>query len=53
VNSSTNSLARTTSQMGLYGSSIDTNTIGYALWNDQVYDALNGSVCPMKLMTLE
>jgi hypothetical protein len=40
-----NALAYTTSQMGLYGAPIQLANVGYAMWNDQVYnDSLGSSV---------
>jgi len=37
-----NALVSTITQLGLYGSSIDTNSVGYVLWNDQTYDTVDG-----------
>eukprot|EP01123_Difflugia_compressa_P006457 TRINITY_DN18685_c0_g1_i1.p1 TRINITY_DN18685_c0_g1~~TRINITY_DN18685_c0_g1_i1.p1 ORF type:complete len:375 (-),score=56.51 TRINITY_DN18685_c0_g1_i1:106-1230(-) len=37
---SSNAVAQTVSQIGLYGGSVDTSSVGYVLWNDQTYESL-------------
>jgi hypothetical protein len=38
----TNPLAKTVYQIGLYGATVDKNSVGYVLWNDQVYQTITG-----------
>jgi len=40
---STNAVARTVYQIGLYGSNVNTSTVGYVLWNDQTYENISGT----------
>jgi len=40
---STNAVARTVYQIGLYGSNVNTSTVGYVLWNDQTYKNISGT----------
>jgi len=43
IQDSTHALANTISQVGLYGSNVDTSSVGYVLWNDQTYDTVGGT----------
>uniref|UniRef100_A0A6B2L7A3 Uncharacterized protein n=1 Tax=Arcella intermedia TaxID=1963864 RepID=A0A6B2L7A3_9EUKA len=39
---SNNALANTVTQIGLYGGNADASSVGYVLWNDQVYESVSG-----------
>jgi len=40
IRNSTNSVAHTVKQLGLYGSTVDKSKVGYVLYNDQTYDTI-------------
>jgi len=42
IRTSSNSLSNTVSQLGLYGGNVDNTSVGWAIWNDQVYESLTG-----------
>jgi deoxyribonuclease-2 len=42
TSSSDNALANTVSQLGLYGGNVDTTSVGWVIWNDQVYKDVSG-----------
>jgi deoxyribonuclease-2 len=42
IQDSNHALALTVYQIGLYGTNVDTNSVGYVLWNDQTYDQVGG-----------
>jgi len=44
IKDASNPLSLTAQQMGLYGASVDTNSVAYLLWNDQTYQNLSGTV---------
>jgi len=42
LHGSTNAVAQTIYQIGLYGGKVDNSSVGYVLWNDQTYDSITG-----------